>query len=42
VATRGEKVPLLGGKVMADLTYLGLTVVFFWLTWLLVKLCERL
>jgi len=27
---------------MADLTYLGLTVVFFWLTWLLVKLCERL
>jgi len=27
---------------MADLFYLGLTVVFFWLTWLLVKLCERL
>jgi len=27
---------------MADVLYLGLTVVFFWLTWLLVKLCERL
>jgi len=31
-----------GGEVMADVLYLGLTVVFFWLTWLLVKLCERL
>ena len=27
---------------MADAIYLGLTVVFFWLTWQLVKLCERL
>jgi hypothetical protein len=28
--------------VMGDLLYLGLTAVFFWLTWLLVRLCERL
>jgi hypothetical protein len=28
--------------VMADLAYLALTALFFWLTWLLVKLCERL
>jgi len=27
---------------MADLWYLGLAAVFFWLTWLLVRLCERL
>jgi len=27
---------------MADLLYLGVTALFFWLTWLLVKLCERL
>jgi len=27
---------------MADLVYLGVTAVFFWLTWLLVRLCERL
>ena len=27
---------------MADLMYLGITALFFWLTWLLVKLCERL
>jgi hypothetical protein len=28
--------------VMADILYLGVTVVFFWLSWLLVGLCERL
>jgi len=28
--------------VMADLLYIALTAVFFWLTWLLVRLCERL
>jgi len=28
--------------VMADVLYIALTAVFFWLTWLLVKLCERL
>lgn len=27
---------------MADLLYVGITALFFWLTWLLVKLCERL
>jgi len=27
---------------MADLMYVGITALFFWLTWLLVKLCERL
>jgi hypothetical protein len=27
---------------MADLVYLGVTAVFFWLTRLLVRLCERL
>jgi len=27
---------------MADVLYLGLAVLFFWLTWLFVKLCERL
>jgi len=27
---------------MADVLYIALTAVFFWLTWLLVKLCERL
>jgi len=27
---------------MADIVYLGVTVVFFWLSWLLVQLCERL
>jgi len=27
---------------MADGLYIALTAVFFWLTWLLVKLCERL
>jgi len=27
---------------MADILYLGVTVVFFWLSWLLVGLCERL
>jgi hypothetical protein len=31
-----------GDQVMADLVYLGVTAVFFWLTWLLVRLCERL
>jgi hypothetical protein len=27
---------------MADILYLGVTVAFFWLSWLLVRLCERL
>jgi len=27
---------------MADVTYLALTAVFFWVTWWFVKLCERL
>jgi len=27
---------------MADILYLGVAVVFFWLSWLLVGLCERL
>jgi len=27
---------------MADLVYLAIAAGFFWLTWLLVKLCERL
>jgi len=27
---------------MADVAYVALTAVFFWLTWQLVKLCERL
>ena len=31
-----------GGAVMGDIVYIGITVVFFWLTWQLVKLCERL
>jgi len=26
---------------MSDVIFIGLTVVFFGLTWLLVKLCER-
>jgi hypothetical protein len=29
-------------RLMADIVYLGVTAVFFWLTWLLVRLCERL
>ena len=31
-----------GDRVMADILYLGVTVAFFWLSWLLVRLCERL
>jgi len=27
---------------MTDILYLGVTVAFFWLSWLLVRLCERL
>jgi len=27
---------------MADILYLGVTLVFFWLSWLFVGLCERL
>jgi len=27
---------------MADILYLGVTAAFFWLSWLLVRLCERL
>jgi hypothetical protein len=30
-----------GGTVMGDVLYLGLSVLFFALTWALVKLCER-
>jgi len=28
--------------MIADLVYVGITGVFFWLSWQLVKLCERL
>ena len=31
-----------GGAEMADLAYVALALVFFWLTWWLVDLCERL
>jgi hypothetical protein len=31
-----------GGAVMADVVYVAVTVAFFWLSWQLVKLCERL
>jgi hypothetical protein len=31
-----------GEHGMADILYLGVTLVFFWLSWLLVKLCEQL
>ena len=31
-----------GGAGMGDIVYVAITVVFFWLTWQLVKLCERL
>ncbi|HEY7041487.1 MAG TPA: hypothetical protein VID28_21645 [Methylomirabilota bacterium] len=31
-----------GDRVMADIVYLGVIVVFFWLSWRLVRLCERL
>jgi hypothetical protein len=31
-----------GGPVMADVMYLGVTLAFFGLSWLLVRLCERL
>jgi len=27
---------------MADILFLGVTLMFFWLSWLLVVLCERL
>ena len=27
---------------MADILYLGVAAAFFWLSWLLVKLCDRL
>jgi len=27
---------------MADIVYVAIAAVFFWLSWLLVKLCERL
>jgi len=27
---------------MADIVYLGMAVAFFWLSWLFVRLCERL
>jgi hypothetical protein len=28
--------------VMADVLYLGMALGFFWLSWLLIRLCERL
>jgi hypothetical protein len=31
-----------GGKVMADVIYVGVTVGFFLLTWALIRLCEKL
>jgi hypothetical protein len=31
-----------GGAVMGDIVFVALTAVFFWLSWLLVRLCERL
>jgi hypothetical protein len=31
-----------GRSTMADIVFLGVTVGFFWLSWLLVRLCERL
>jgi hypothetical protein len=31
-----------GRSTMADILYLGVTVAFFGLSWLLVRLCERL
>jgi hypothetical protein len=31
-----------GEHVMADILYLGVALVFFWLSVLLVRLCERL
>jgi hypothetical protein len=30
-----------GGTAMGDVLYLGLSVLFFGLTWAFVKLCER-
>jgi len=27
---------------MADIVFLAVTVAFFWLSWLLVRLCDRL
>jgi hypothetical protein len=31
-----------GGAVMADVMYIALSAAFFGLSWLLVRLCERL
>jgi hypothetical protein len=31
-----------GDPVMADITYVGLVLTFFGLSWLFVRLCERL
>jgi hypothetical protein len=31
-----------GNPVMADIAYLGMGLAFFGLSWLLVRLCERL
>jgi hypothetical protein len=31
-----------GGADMTDFVYVAVTAVFFWLTWLLAKLCDRL
>jgi hypothetical protein len=39
-SARGERRE--GGEFMADIGFLGVTVVFFGLSWLLVRLCDRL
>jgi hypothetical protein len=31
-----------GDPIMADIALLGMALAFFWLSWLLVGLCERL
>jgi hypothetical protein len=40
--TIGEQSKREGDRAMADILYLGVTVAFFGLSWLLVRLCERL
>jgi hypothetical protein len=30
-----------GDLAMADVVYLGMGLAFFWFSWLLVRLCER-
>jgi hypothetical protein len=31
-----------GDRAMADVVYLGMVLAFFWFSWWLVRLCERL